>query len=93
MRGGRMVVEGPIAETLHGEAVLEIVARPMELALQILARFGDAARDGSVATLTVRNGGAAEVARALVEAGVAVDSMAPRKSSLESLVVGGSPSS
>jgi ABC-2 type transport system ATP-binding protein len=89
MRAGRMLVEGPAAEVLReGGSVLEIVARPADRAAVILARFGDVAVDAGVATLTLRSGAPAEIARALVEAGIDLDSMAPKRSTLESLVVG-----
>jgi ABC-2 type transport system ATP-binding protein len=88
MRAGRMVVEGPIGEVLHGAPALEVIARPSDRALAVLARFGEATRDGDRITLTLRDGEAPAIARALVEAGVAIDAITPRKSSLEALVVG-----
>jgi ABC-2 type transport system ATP-binding protein len=88
MRAGRMVVEGKAAEVLRGGSVLEIVARPADRAAAVLAQFGDVAVDGGVATLTLGKGAPSAVARALVEAGIELDSMAPKRSTLESLVVG-----
>jgi ABC-type multidrug transport system ATPase subunit len=88
MRAGKMVVEGRAAEVLEGGAVLEVVARPPARAAEILARFGAVAVDGNVATVEVRDGAPAAIARALVEAGVELDSMAPKRTSLENLVVG-----
>jgi ABC-2 type transport system ATP-binding protein len=88
MRAGRMVVEGPIGEVLHGAPALEVVARPADRALEVLKRFGEATRDGDTVTVLLRDGEAAAVTRALVEAGLAVEAIAPRRSSLEALVVG-----
>jgi ABC-type multidrug transport system ATPase subunit len=88
VRGGRMIMEGPLKDVLKDEAVLEIVARPADRARDLLARFGAVALDGGCVTLSIRNGAASEIVRALVEAGIEVDSVAARRSSLEALVVG-----
>jgi ABC-2 type transport system ATP-binding protein len=89
MRSGAMVVEGPVADVLGGPTVVEVVARPLARAREILARFGETAVDGRALRVTMPDGAVAPAVRALVEAGIEVDSCAPRRSSLEALVVGG----
>jgi ABC-2 type transport system ATP-binding protein len=88
VRAGRMVVEGPIGEVLRGDAVLEIVARPADKARDLLARFGEARLEGGRVMLRLRDGHSAAITRALVEAGLEVDGISARKSTLEALVVG-----
>jgi ABC-2 type transport system ATP-binding protein len=89
MRAGRMIVEGPLAEVLAWESVLDIVARPADRALAVISTFGEATRDGNALRLRARDGTSSPaIVQALVGAGIDVESIAPRRSSLEALVVG-----
>jgi ABC-2 type transport system ATP-binding protein len=85
IQAGRLVAQGTMDE-LRGEAGVLVRAEPSAQAREVLERLlgSEAVRskDGSF-QLHAQPGRAAEINRALVEAGVAVSELRPNQSSLE----------
>ncbi|HLT11793.1 MAG TPA: ABC transporter ATP-binding protein [Micromonosporaceae bacterium] len=82
---GRLVAEGTVEE-LRGASSLLVRAEPMETAASVAYRLlGDGQISQVDGALLVRDGGdrAAELNRALVQAGVAVRELRPRERTLE----------
>jgi ABC-type multidrug transport system ATPase subunit len=87
---GVLVKEGTVDE-LRGNRSLRVRADPVELATRVLAGLPEVAgvtSDGGALTVTADPAAAAEITRALVEAGIAVSELRSERASLEQVFLG-----
>ncbi|HYC78178.1 MAG TPA: ABC transporter ATP-binding protein [Planctomycetota bacterium] len=89
VRDGRIAAEGTPEELLRADGRVVVAARPLDRAASVLARFGvTTVEDGRLVVRAAPDASRAAMTRALVEAGVEVDAVAPAADALERLVLG-----